>query len=139
MLHVLAVPALGLLAVLSTLLALNAFSSDVTRWHTATEIVRAGIPADRVDAGLEWDGFHSADGSISGTSYRSEPLFQWGGDFYRKQSCVVLRLSAVGAAAPNWTLLTIRRYRTFLVIGSSRLYVYATNLPGCPPTTGSRV
>jgi hypothetical protein len=131
-LHVLAVPALALLALISALLALNAFSFDAARWHTGTEIVAAGVPADRVDAGLEWDGFHSAGGSISGVFYRSVRPFQWGPNFYRRPSCVVLRSSALDRRAPNWTLLATRRYRTFLLTGSSKLYVYTTHVPDCP-------
>jgi hypothetical protein len=54
-----ALVALSILATTSLVLALNALAFDTARWQAASDLVRAGADASRIDAGLEWNGYHT--------------------------------------------------------------------------------
>jgi hypothetical protein len=113
---------------LSAALAANAFAFDRARWDAGTAIARTGVPADRVDAGLEWLGWH-ADGPVVDrkhtTGYGLEGLFST-----TRWSCVVVTAQPV--AEPGWTETGTRTYRTWLVAGTSGLWIYDTHGAGCP-------
>jgi hypothetical protein len=118
--------------VLSASLMLHAFASDRARWDAGEVAVGQGVPADRVDAGLEWDGWHARDGVI-----RPRPALPWGRAtmFTTTPSCVaVLNLPPEKLSSyeiSGWKLQRVAVYRTFLVAGTSRLYVYDTGAASC--------
>lgn len=129
-----AVVALIVTAVTSGLLAANAFAFDAARWHAAERLVSAGVPAGRIAAGLEWTGWHARDGMTYGDGQAARPG-GWALAFGRLPACVVLSPSQLGLGSRDeagWTPAGSDDYRTFLVSGSSRLYLYRTRAAGCP-------
>jgi hypothetical protein len=124
-------------ALISAMLALNAFAFDAARWQTGSMSVAAGVPAGRVDAGMEWDGWHSP-GALMNYPWISKlhGYFDYAWEFYPSPPCVVVATSPAGLVDPgsyqSFTLVAKIHYDTYLVTGSSYLYVYATHLAGCP-------
>jgi hypothetical protein len=83
---------------------------DTARWRAGRQMVASGVPADDVDAGLEWRGYHSAAGMAPGDDW----------NFPGTTPCYVV--SAVPRAGQR--PVRVLAYRTFLVAGTSRLWVY---------------
>jgi hypothetical protein len=83
---------------------------DTARWRAGRQLVASGVPADDVDAGLEWRGYHSAAGMAPGDDW----------NFPGTTPCYVV--SAVPRAGQR--PVRVLAYRTFLVAGTSRLWVY---------------
>lgn len=132
--HGAAIAAGCLVLVISVALAANAFSFDSARWRNATKFVASGIPAERVNAGLEWLGWHSAQGFQAGLPANPDD-FGWQPEMSAEPSCVIVvssPLQPANAAQTKWTAIGIYSYRTYLVFGTSRLYAYATHASGCP-------
>lgn len=107
---------------LSLAITANGLSFDTQRWSTASALTRSGVPASRIDAGLEWLGYYSPSGMTdrypnSGLGFESF--------FSPVPSCRAI--TAGRQNRPGWTLERVVTYRTFLVAGTSRLYVYDTN------------
>ena len=109
-------------AVVSLLVTLDSDAFDGIRWRTAQEAVRAGVPAGRVDAGFEWSGYHAAtvvaDANASGD--RQRPY--WLAMVRAPAACVELTVSK--QTDPGLSLIGVRRWRTWLVMGESTLYEY---------------
>jgi hypothetical protein len=121
--------ALALTGVLSAGLAANALAFDRARWQAGTAEVHAGVPADRVDAGLEWLGWHAPGPVVDRkhtTGWGLEGLFST-----TRWSCVVITAQPV--AEPGWTAIGERTYPTYLVAGRSHLWEYATHGARCAP------
>jgi hypothetical protein len=96
--------------VISALIIANGFSFDIASWHAGQAIVkRTGLPADKVNAGLDWIGSQGLYGLPA--------------------TCVVLSNSPVSTP---YTSVRSYSYRTFLLSGDSELYEYNTHAPGCP-------
>jgi hypothetical protein len=139
------VASFAVIGAISAMLALNAFAFDAARWRTASKVVALGVAADRVDAGLEWDGWHS-QGPMTEHAWASKFVgaFDFAQSFYTSPPCVVEAASpftpgdGVGDQGKA-TLVTTTRYHTLLVSGESKLYVYATHIPGCPQLTAAGV
>ena len=129
-----AVAALALLGVTSALLAANGFAFDAARWHAAQLVAKAGVSPSRIAAGVEWTGWHSPHGVTYGHGQAGRPG-GWELVFYRRPACIVLTPSPLGPAAlakePAWTLAGSYAYKTFLIAGQSRLYLYRTHAQGC--------
>jgi len=113
--------AVGLLSLATTA---NGFSFDTQRWRTATQVAQSAVPAARIDAGLEWLGYHSPGGMTN--RYPSSGL-GFEGFFSPVPSCRVI--SVAKESRHGWKLERVVTYSTFLVVGTSRLYVYDTNTP----------
>lgn len=124
--------AFGSVAVLSASLMLHAFAYDRARWNAAEYTVREGVPANLIDAGFEWDGWHSDHGVI-----RPKPTFGWGREsmFSDQLSCVVLTKLAPDElqryGLTSWTLRRVVGYRTWLIAGQARIYSYDAHSAGC--------
>jgi hypothetical protein len=124
-----------LVAVLSIALAMNTWSYDRARWDDATALLKQGIPATRIDAGMEWLGWHSPDG----TPHHSQSfgaLIGWApGQFAARKPCVEFYTSALPAStlrSAHWRLASVYTYPTYLLAGTARLYDYDTGALGCP-------
>ncbi|MGH3599405.1 MAG: glycosyltransferase family 39 protein [Pseudonocardiaceae bacterium] len=126
--------ALGFIGVISASLAANGFAFDAARWQAAQRLASAGVPPRRIAAGLEWTGWHSPHGMIYRDSRAGQPG-GWQLAFYRASACVALSPSPLAPAATTgqatWTPAGSYAYRTFLIVGRSRLYLYRTHAPGC--------
>lgn len=129
-----AVVAFACIAVISASLAANGYSFDTARWHAAQRLAHAGVPPSRIDAGMEWVGWHSSHGMIYSRDQAGRPG-GWELAFSRAAACLVLSSSPLRAGArsenASWTLAGSFAYRTFLVAGRSRLYAYRTHAQGC--------
>ena len=129
-----ATAALAFIGVISALLAANGFAFDAARWRAARRIAQAGVPPNRIDAGMEWAGWHSSRGVIDGNSQADRPG-GWELAFSRSPACLVLSPSplrpAAGTGEAKWTPAGFYAYRTFLIAGRSRLYLYRTHARGC--------
>jgi hypothetical protein len=53
----------------------------------------------------------------------------WEPYFSSQPSCYAV---TSGLHTPAWTLQRTVQYRTFLIAGNSKLYLYATHANGCP-------
>ncbi|HEY3870121.1 MAG TPA: glycosyltransferase family 39 protein [Actinocrinis sp.] len=114
------------IALVSFALAANAFSYDSARWRAAQQVAATGVPADSIDAGLEWLGYHAPDGVTN--RHPAAGGLGWEPYFSAQPSCTAV---TGGLHEPGWTLERTVEYRTFLVAGTSRLYVYSTHATGC--------
>ncbi|MFC4606078.1 hypothetical protein [Rhodococcus kronopolitis] len=108
--------ALAGLAAFSTAVTAAGFAYDAARWDAAEAIVATGVPATDVNAGLEWNGYHSAVGMSPPGSWK----------FPGNRSC---HLVTVGQQ-PDRAAESVWTYRPFLIAGTARLWVYGD---GCPP------
>jgi len=109
---------------LSLAITANGFSFDTQRWRTATQVAQSGVPAARIDAGLEWLGYYSPAGMVD--RYPSSGM-GFEGYFSRVASCRVITMGKV--SRHGWKLERVVTYSTFLVAGTSRLYVYDSGTP----------
>ena len=129
-----AAAAFAFIGVISALLAANAFAFDAARWRTAQRIAKAGVPPSRIAAGLDWTGWHSPHGMIYVDGQAGQPG-GWELAFYRSPACLVLSPSPLRPAATaeeaQWMPAGSYAYRTFLIAGRSRLYLYQTHAQGC--------
>jgi 4-amino-4-deoxy-L-arabinose transferase-like glycosyltransferase len=129
--RVLAGGSLAYLVVIGALLAANSFSFDIARWHAAQKLVRStDVPASQIDAGLEWLGMHRRQPVIYSPTADKLNLGQEG-LWQKRPTCINLATSPPPAGT-NWVQISMFRYRTFLVSGSSYLYAYYTDQPGKP-------
>jgi hypothetical protein len=134
--------ALVLLAAISAMLALNAFSFDHARRAEASKLVASGIRPDRIDAGPEWDGWHSAHGQrVYAGASRARGYVGLAPERYPQPPCTVMSASPLPPGSSplergRSTLVAKQPYHTFLLTGESYLYVYDRHASGCPLITG---
>ncbi len=129
-----------IIAAVSAALATNSFAFDAARWHAGARVAAAGVPAARVDAGLEWLGWHSAHGKISNRDPNWNLYGSAGWFSTTEKPCVVLRpqpLLPPARLGRGWTLVHTFTYRKYLVFGSAQINAYATHQPGCPAIAGT--
>ena len=117
----------------SSAVSSSAWAFDRARWTVAENEVGRGIPADRIDAGLEWLGWHSADGVI-----KRYPTGGWGWQevFSPTPSCVVLlpftKDAATGGVPTDWVFEREFTYDRFLFTGGpAQISVFGTGASGC--------
>ncbi|SER50199.1 Dolichyl-phosphate-mannose-protein mannosyltransferase [Propionibacterium cyclohexanicum] len=115
--RVLGTTGLAFMLALTVALTSNALSYDAARWHTASGLQSQGVRATDIDAGLEWLGWHS-DGPAR---YGSGPKGAGGLTtlFHDTRACYVVSASPL----PGLETIAIRTYRTFAVVGTSRLWI----------------
>ena len=112
-------------------LFLNSVAFDTARWNAAQTFVATGIPATKVDASLEWDGWYSKNGVVDPHDpHRPYGLFTGGRN---NQPCITFPGGANSTPPPPGLRPDgFFQFRTFLVVGSSTLIAYATEASGCP-------
>ncbi len=105
------------LAGLSLTVTAAGMAYDSARWKAAEQVVASGVRATDVRAGLEWDGYHSAIGmSPAGSAV-----------FPGSRPCFVVTADR----RPNQAEVRVVTFKTFVIAGTSRLWVYDNKLPGC--------
>ena len=125
----LAVIATLFVVALSGLTAANSFSFDIARWHLGEQLVRTtGVPADKIDAGIEWLGTHLSTPVISTPGHLLNGV-NFEGLFQKRPTCVNVEPVPPGLKT-NWVQITVYHYRTFLVTGHAKLYAYYTDQRG---------
>jgi hypothetical protein len=103
---------------------------DVARWHTATRLTaETGLPATKIDAGLEWLGWHSTAGVTDRNP--AQPVWGWEDYLGTTPACRLLTVYPDRDHA-SFRLLGVYGFKTYLIAGSSHLYYYDTRQPGCP-------
>jgi hypothetical protein len=106
--------ALGALTGVALALTANALAFDAARWHLAKDLVEAGLPAENIDAGLEWNGYHWNG------PYRPDWVPAPSERQLNASNCRVLSPSPIAGRVA----ITTSEYKTFAVLGHSRLFVY---------------
>jgi len=120
------VAALAGMFAISVLLTLNGLAFDSARWSQATRLVRAGLAPRTIDAGLEWVGFHSPSPAFDTKPSAGRTKLPW----YASTVYPTAPECFVFAASPQsglGRLIGTFGYRTFLLAGSSRMFLYDTN------------
>jgi hypothetical protein len=123
-----AVIAGAVLAGVAIVYLVNAHAFDVGRWRAGETLQRLGIPADRIDAGYEWMGYHARvratvpTAAAGPTSYRDLwPEFQLCG-----------LVSSIPQPAGSGDLVGTVTYELNLVAGPAEtLYLYRNTSPDC--------
>jgi hypothetical protein len=113
-----------ILGAVAVVLLLNAAAFNAARWNAGALFVRAGVPADRIDAGYEWVGYHATT-----PAYPRRPFYQMWWPAFRP--CVVI--SSSPQTLPDERLVGTTTYALRLVTGPNvPLYEYRVGAPGCP-------
>ena len=115
------------LAVVSLLLCANALARDAAIWGAADRLVARGIPATGIDAGLDWVGYHATTPARGGPQGQDTLQGFWEPMFPRSQACYEITVQPL----PGLTPIARVSYRTYAVVGTSRLDVY--RIRGCTP------
>ena len=127
----------ALIALLSFGLMANSFTFDRARWDVATRISEQGIPAQRIDAGLEWLGWHSGMGVVGDVRAGADPTNYWGfNNLFESKPCFVLTPTRelpveFNEVTKDWYLIDQVTFKTFIVFGESRLFIYETYEEDC--------
>ncbi|MBR7835361.1 glycosyltransferase family 39 protein [Actinospica durhamensis] len=117
----------AVVAVLGLALLTSALVSDRARWNEAVSLQSKGVPAMRIDAGLEWLGMHAPNGVTN----RNAPADTRPMSFFTNTpACYVVSESSKAWVYP-WTEVKRTDYERYLIGGTAHLYVWATHAEGC--------
>jgi hypothetical protein len=121
----------GMLGATSLALLLNSAAYDAAKWRAGEALVAAGIPAEAIDAGFEWVGYH-----IRAPADLAHP---GSGLIWYEYWWPSFRLCGVVASAPQslegaeLVSIDTAAYRLLLFDGPQEpLYLYRIHGPGCP-------
>jgi hypothetical protein len=122
----------ALIATTSLVLLLNEAAFAGARWRMGEEAVRLGFPADTVDAGFEWVGFH-ASGPAALTARPVPSMTGYSVKFPSFHACAVVSSSPLDFPGFSPILARTDAYRLLLIAGSVEpLYLYRVAGPDCP-------
>jgi hypothetical protein len=117
-------------ALLSLATLTSSFAWDMARWQIATKLVaETHLPPTKIDAGLEWTGWHSPDGVTDRSP--ASPVWGWEDYLGTAPACRLLTIYPDRDHAA-FRLLGVYAFKTYMVGGKSHLYYYDTRQPGCP-------
>ncbi len=122
-----AVAVIAVLAGLSVAATAFGFALDAARWRTGERLTAAGTPPTDIDAGFEWTGYHSPRGAERG-AYTYPWINFYNPIMSANRPCLVL--SSSPQQRDGWRLLRTTTYRSFIVTGTGRIWVYDTGY--CP-------
>jgi 4-amino-4-deoxy-L-arabinose transferase-like glycosyltransferase len=128
---VLRLSALGITAVLATVsivYSLNSNAFDVARWHAGEQLVWLGVPADEIDAGFEWIGYHATTPGDPTNRTSTRPFYRsWWSQF---RECG--RASAIATPPSGSQLVGTIEYDLGLLAGpTTTIYLFRFSTPGC--------
>jgi hypothetical protein len=118
----------AILALFALPIAANSNAFDAAKWTAGNRLVAAGIPADQIDAGYEWMGFH-VTAQPTPTKPTPAPIWyrRWWHDF---KLCGLV--SSDPTTPPEGVPLGRVTYRLDLVAGPlSDLWLYKIDSPAC--------
>jgi hypothetical protein len=122
---------LAALSAISTAYMLNSFAFDTARWQAGQVLADRGMPANEIDAGYEWVGYHA-------TAPLDLQVPQPGTTFYASWWPHMTRCGVVSSSSTpplGGTLVDRINYQINLVVGpTATLYLYAMDAPGCAIT-----
>jgi hypothetical protein len=114
----------------TVLLTLNSAAFDHARWSAASAQVAAGTPADEIDGGIEWDGYHSSSVDQNGLPAIRDPLVSWWSHMTAMPKvCIVITASPV--VSPLGGEIGTISWRPWLIAGDATLHVYRLHAPAC--------
>lgn len=89
--------ATAVLATLSVRLTVHTDQRDHAVWHAAQRVAAAGVPADTINAGLDWDGTH-ATVPVDRLHHREHAYLgqAWTGMFPSSTDCYIVSVSPLG-------------------------------------------
>lgn len=116
------------LAVVSVTYLFNSHAFDAARWSAGNRLVQSGIPADQIDAGYEWMGFHATtQGDPTIRTSRETFYRSWWPSFVE---CGVV--SSEPSTLPDRELAGTTEYALNLIAGPAEtLYLYRLTSPDC--------
>jgi hypothetical protein len=115
----------------TVLLTVNSAAFDHARWSAARAEVAAGTPANQVDGGIEWDGYHSTSVNQDGLPAITDPLVSWWSHWTAMPKvCVVVTASPISSSLGDE--IGTYDWKPWLVAGRSTLHVYRLHSPACP-------
>jgi hypothetical protein len=127
--------AVGLLVGLTTIaLTANALSFDAATWRTAQQLVDSGVAdAAHVDAGLDWDGYHSPYGAENDFDPASLPgIYGKASLFDNDHPCYVIASRPQDQDDYIFSLVKTVKYEKFGLPGAhNELFVYRTWVGTC--------
>jgi putative flippase GtrA len=118
----------ALLGVVALVFMANSHAFDSARWRAGELLVSAGVPADQIDAGYEWMGFHSTEQATPADRVPAAIWYRgWWRDF---QMCGLASSSDIHP--PNGVVVGKVPYRLNLVAGPiAELWLYTFDDPAC--------
>ena len=122
------------LALITLALTANALSFDAATWRAAQRLVERGAAsAGYIDAGLDWDGYHSPDGAQDESDpYGMPGIFPRASQLGDGQPCYVIASRPQEEDDYVFTLLATPQYYKYGVSGPrNELFVYRTYAPIC--------
>jgi len=126
-LTVLPLMAMTVTGILALTLMLNAFAFDAARWRAGEQLAATGLPADAIDAGYEWVGFHATSPAHMAHPTKSTPPYR---GWWDTPVCGLVTASPDGPR--NGRLVGIEDYRLYLIAGPRvDLYLYRIESPDC--------
>lgn len=122
------------LAVVSLIFMANSHAFDAARWTAGERLKSAGVPADQIDAGYEWIGYHSME---QATPTDRVPAAIWYRGWWRDfQMCGLA--SSGDIRPPNGVFLGTVPYSLNLVAGPvAELWLYKFDDPACARPVGA--
>lgn len=117
--RLLSLVALAGLAATSTAITANALAFDAARWRAASSLVARGAAATDIDAGFEWVGYHASEPAARSSAH-ADALSFYMRMFEYSRECYVVSASPLNGLRLDST----EQYRTYALVGSSKLWVY---------------
>ena len=110
-----------LLACVTAAITLNGLARDAARWDAAEALQQSGMSPMSIDAGLEWLGWHSAEGVGDPGTFNATASTSWYAPMFPDS-----RICVLVAASPQAAGRLIDRvdYRTYGLFGRAHLYIY---------------
>ncbi len=118
-------------AVVATVITLNADAYDAARWSAGNKAVAAGVPATMVDAGFEWVGSHESAAAVPGRRVLGVPFYETWYDQMFPAFVECAFVSGNEVSLPSLRRLATVSYQGFGFAGRQYLYVYLVRRPGC--------
>ena len=118
----------AVLAIISLVFMLNSNAFDAARWRAGEQLVGLGIPADTIDAGYEWMGYHATSPGDPTRPGSTNPFYRRWWPSFRECGLV----SSDMTDRPDAQLVGTTGYELNLISGPTEtLYLYRISGPDC--------
>jgi len=122
------------LALVTVALTANALSFDAAVWRTSQQLVASGAASPAyIDAGLDWDGYHSPDGAQNDADPTSLPgIYQKASELTNDHPCYVIAGRPQDQDSYIFALVKTVKYEKYGLPGAhNELFVYRTWVGTC--------
>jgi hypothetical protein len=127
---------IAFLAAVELNMTVSTDARDGTIWRAATRLTQLGVPAEMINAGLDWNGYYAStptnrpDAALDINTYAGQ---HWTHIFPRASDCFVVTLTRVPARYRHWHLIAITRARPY-GFHLTRITVYSYFRTSCSPS-----